>query len=70
MDEASKPDARSLIWVEDNKYRGYAEVPSNWTVHQIHELSAYIKEHADDPDKRVIIRNWMKRNDKIKVFTY
>jgi DNA polymerase-3 subunit epsilon len=70
VEEAINPDERSLVWVENNTYRGFGYAPVEEGVTDIAALANHIQPYRDNPDVRNILRTWLRKNKKARLLIY
>lgn len=70
VNEAVNPNERTLIWVENNIYKGYGDVNVLDGFDDLESLKEKIVFKKDNPDIRAILRSWLKKNKKTMVLKY
>jgi len=70
VEEAINPDERSLVWIENNTYRGFGYAPVEEGITDIAALSNHIQPYRDNPDVRNILRTWLRKNKKARLLIY
>lgn len=70
VNEAVNPDERTIIWVENNEYKGYGNIHVQDGLNDIDSLKEKITYKKDNPDIRTILRAWLKKNKKTHLIKY
>ena len=70
VNEAVNPDERTIIWVENNEYKGYGNIHIQDGLSDIDSLKEKITYKKDNPDIRTILRAWLKKNKKTHIIKY
>ena len=68
--EAINPEERTLIWVENNQYKGFGNVSVHDNFDDIESLKLRIKPYVDHPDIRGILKAWLKKSKKTELIKY
>jgi DNA polymerase-3 subunit epsilon len=70
VNEAVNPDERTLIWVENNEYKGFGNINIQDGFEDIELLKEKITYKKDNPDIKSILRAWLKKNKKTMILKY
>jgi len=68
--EAVNPDERTLIWIENNAYKGMGNVSIEDNFSDVNLLKERINLYKDHPDIRSILRAWLKKSKKTEIISY
>lgn len=68
--EAVNPEERTIIWVENNAYKGYGTIQATDSFDNIESIIQCIQPKNDHPDIRILLRAWLKKNKNTKRIFY
>lgn len=61
---------QSVVWVEENRYRGYGYFEPEHIENDIQSLKDAVKTAKNNPDATRLIKNWLKKKTKDEVIRY
>jgi DNA polymerase-3 subunit epsilon len=70
ISEGKSHHQQSVVWVEDNVYRGFGFFEPEYIENDIESLKEVVQQQYDDPDIHRIIRSWLGKKTKDEIIAY